>query len=60
MTTHLSTRLVWHNSGWDERICKEPHLNASCIVYEYIGRDRDDKKEKSATREALANLKDWC
>jgi exodeoxyribonuclease V alpha subunit len=31
MTTHLSTRLVWHDRAWDGHICDHPSKNA----YEY-------------------------
>ena len=39
---HLSARLAWHDSGWNGCICRQPHLNASCIVQEQI---RDGHKD---------------
>ena len=38
MTTHLSTRIVWHDRGWDGHICDHPRgpsrkglLGNSCV-----------------------------
>ena len=28
MTTHLSTRLVWHDRAWDGHVCDHPSKNA--------------------------------
>jgi exodeoxyribonuclease V alpha subunit len=33
MTTHLSTRLVWHDDGWNGNICQRPDLNVSCAMH---------------------------
>ncbi len=45
MTTHLSTRLVWHDRAWDGHICDHPSKNAYCIVQEHIRDGRDDARE---------------
>jgi hypothetical protein len=31
MTTHISARLAWHDSGWNGRICKNPQANTYCV-----------------------------
>ena len=31
MTTHISARLAWHDSGWNGRICKNPKANTYCV-----------------------------
>ena len=45
MTTHLSTRLVWHDRAWDGHICDHPSKNAYCIVQQHIRDGRDDERE---------------
>jgi exodeoxyribonuclease V alpha subunit len=59
MSTHLSARLVWHDRGWDGRVCDAPHLNASCIVHDHIRDSRDDEKEREAAGRALGDLNGW-
>lgn len=51
VTTHLSTRLVWHDRGWDGRICDNPRGNSSCISESVSSRStarRDDSEEANA------------
>lgn len=55
---HLSVRLVWHDSAWNSHICQAPHLNASCVVHDYIREKRNDQLEMAHASEALATL-DW-
>ena len=31
MTTHISARLAWHDSGWNGKICKNPKANTYCV-----------------------------
>jgi len=52
MTTHLSVRLAWHDSGWDGRICRDPAANFYCVgshslLSERLARERDLKQEPS-------------
>lgn len=56
---HLSSRLAWHDSGWNGRICQHPHLNASCIVTETIRDKRDDDKERQHAGVQLTELDGW-
>jgi ATP-dependent exoDNAse (exonuclease V) alpha subunit len=56
---HLSARLAWHDSGWNGRICRHPHLNASCIVQEQIRDGRNDAREREYAGVPLADLPDW-
>jgi hypothetical protein len=53
---HLSVRLAWHDSGWNGRICRAPHLNASCVVHDYIREKRDDQLEMNHAGEELEAL----
>ncbi|MCZ2153093.1 MAG: AAA family ATPase [Bryobacterales bacterium] len=59
MTTHLSTRLVWHDRAWDGHICDQPSKNASCVVQEHIRDGRDEDREDKAAGLHLADLKTW-
>ena len=59
MTTHLSTRLVWHDRAWDGHVCDNPSKNAYCIVQEHIRDAREDEKENKAAGVPLAELKTW-
>jgi exodeoxyribonuclease V alpha subunit len=45
MATHLAARLVWHDRGWDGRICNAPKDNGWCIRYEWVREERDDQAE---------------
>ncbi len=45
MATHLAARLVWHDRGWDGRICNAPKENAWCIRYEWVRESRDDDEQ---------------
>jgi exodeoxyribonuclease V alpha subunit len=45
MATHLAARLVWHDRGWDGRICNAPADNGWCIRYEWIREGRQDGEE---------------
>lgn len=59
MSTHLSTRLVWHDRAWDGHICDHPSKNASCVVQEHIRDGRDDDQEDKAAGVHMADLKTW-
>jgi len=56
---HLSARLAWHDTGWNGCICREPHLNASCIVQEQIRDGREDELEREHAGVPLADLPGW-
>lgn len=56
---HLSARLAWHDTGWNGCVCREPHLNASCIVQEQIRDGRDDDLERAHAGVPLADLTNW-
>ena len=45
VATHLAARLVWHDRGWDGRICHEPKENGWCIRYEWVREGRRDDEE---------------
>jgi hypothetical protein len=32
MTVHLSTRLTWHDAGWDGTVCSDPLANSSWVI----------------------------
>jgi hypothetical protein len=33
MTIHLSSRLTWHDTAWDGRVCSNPLENGLTFVY---------------------------
>jgi exodeoxyribonuclease V alpha subunit len=59
VSTHLSTRLVWHDRAWDGHICDHPSKNAYCMVQQHIRDGRDDDREDEAAGLSLADLKTW-
>ncbi len=59
MTTHLSTRLVWHDRAWDGHVCDRPSHNASCIVHQHIREKRNDAREDETAGLSLAVLDGW-
>jgi len=61
MATHLAARLVWHDRGWDGRICNAPKENGWCIRYEWVheGR-RDDEEEKRQGKPIGSDLLPPC
>ena len=59
MTTHLTTRLVWHDRGWDGHVCDHPSKNAYCIVQQHIRDGRIDDREDDARGISLAKLDGW-
>ena len=56
---HLSSRLAWHDSGWNGCVCQNPHLNASCIVNKNIRESRDDKLERDHAGLSMVELDGW-
>ena len=59
MTTHLSTRLVWHDRAWDGHVCDHPSKNAYCVAQQHIRDGRKDAREDEAACVPLVDLKDW-
>jgi len=52
MTLHLSTRIVWHDRGWDGCVCDNPAKNVYCIGQfsvgsEFIRQNKDVDWEQS-------------
>lgn len=58
MTTHLSTRLVWHDRAWDGHVCDHPSKNAYCVVHGHVRDGRDDDREDRAAGKPLAVIQD--
>ncbi|RRR72400.1 MAG: exodeoxyribonuclease V [Candidatus Viridilinea halotolerans] len=56
---HLSVRLSWHDAGWDGRVCRHPHLNASCIANEQIRTNRNDDLERKYAGQLIDELKGY-
>jgi len=56
MVTHLSARLVWHDAGWNGRICENPVENTSCVMHEHIREGKDDAFEREHAGEHFDDL----
>lgn len=56
---HLSSRLAWHDTGWNGRICQYPYRNASCIVQQNIREERNDELEQAHAGVSLRDLEGW-
>ena len=54
MATHLSARLTWHEDSWNGRICRNPTLNAACMVHEHVRNARKDDIEEAHRGVAIA------
>ena len=59
MTTHLTTRLVWHDRAWDGHVCDHPSKNTYCVVQQHIRDGRDGDREDTARGMPLAGLGGW-
>lgn len=59
MTTHLTTRLVWHDRAWDGHVCDHPSKNTYCVVQQHIRDGRDSDREDTARGMPLAELGGW-
>lgn len=53
---HISIRVPWHDTGWDGRVCKNPHLNGACLKLKRIGQNRDDAAEQAVAGQTLSDL----
>jgi len=36
MTSHVSIRLFWHDTGWNGAICRDPAGNVWCEAHEHV------------------------
>ena len=41
MTSHVSVRLLWHDSGWNGAICRDPAGNVWCEAHEHVRDSKD-------------------
>lgn len=53
---HLSSRLTWHDSGWNGCICEKPSENVYCMVHDYIRQSKDNDEEDDSAGESLDKL----
>ena len=56
MVTHLSSRLVWHDLGWNGKVCKNPAENSSCVMHDHVRENKEDEFEEMYAGEVLDNL----
>lgn len=53
---HLSSRLIWHDSGWNGKVCAEPLDNSSCVVHDHIRKRKDDEFEDEHKGQGLSEI----
>ena len=58
-TTHLSTRILWHDRGWDGRVCDNPFENSSCLLQQHVRESREDELETKFKATPLRDLDGW-
>lgn len=57
MTTHLSARLTWHDSGWDGTVCRNVEANVYCTVHDHVRDRRIDDQQKQFEGQRLSDIK---
>jgi hypothetical protein len=64
MTTHITVRMAWHDSGWNGHICQNPKANVYCVgrhsfPNEVIPNERNgewEQRHKGIAANTLGNL----
>lgn len=56
MTTHLSARLTWHDSGWDGTVCRDPEANVYCTVHDHIRDRKNDELQVQFAGQRLSDM----
>jgi hypothetical protein len=61
MTSHLTARLAWHDTGWNGRICDKPDCNSYCVGRQsypgdVIARERELDAEMKNAGKSLNEL----
>ena len=61
MTMHLTSRLAWHDDGWNGRICKQPECNTYCVGTlsypgDVVSRYRDLERERKNAGNPIKDL----
>lgn len=55
---HISLRVPWRDTPWDERVCLHPEDNGSCVLLSAIGDKRDDRWETQVAGRSIDELSD--
>lgn len=55
---HLSMRVAWRDQPWDDKVCRNPLDNSSCLLLKNIGDKRDDAWEATVAGKSFAELPD--
>lgn len=56
MTTHLSARLTWHDSGWNGTVCRDPKANVYCTVHDHIRDRKNDELQQQYAGRLLRDI----
>lgn len=62
MTSHVTVRLFWHDSGWNGAICRDPAGNVWCEAHEQVRDNKDVAGEvsKAGLRVNTAGVAPGC
>lgn len=55
---HISVRVPWRDTPWDDRVCLHPVDNGSCLLLSAIGDKRDDSWETEVAGRSIGELSD--
>lgn len=55
---HISVRVPWRDTSWDDRVCLHPADNGSCLLLKNIGDKRDDDWEATVAGQSIGELRD--
>ncbi len=55
---HISVRVPWRDTAWDDRVCLSPANNGSCLLLKNIGDRRDDDWEATVAGQSIGELGD--
>ena len=53
---HISIRVPWHGTSWEDRVCAMPHFNGLCLKLKRIAEEKDDYAEKATAGKSLNEL----
>lgn len=56
LVKHISMRVPWRDQPWDDKVCRAPLDNSSCLLLKNIGDKRDDPWELKVAGHSIADL----
>jgi hypothetical protein len=56
---HISMRVPWRDTPWDDKVCSKPLDNSSCLLLKGIGSKRLDLWETEVAGRSFSDLDDY-